>query len=466
MRLLEDDVAIVGIACVFPDAPGVTAFWENILSARCSITDHPMPAAQRLVDPDSPYFERSHTIRGGYLRDLFTFEPLRYGIMPDSIEGGNINHFMALRLAQEALEDAGLEGDRLPRDRTNVIIGAGQYVNPGNTNWIQHGLVLDQTMAVLQHLHPDYTAAELEEIRNALRESLPPIGADTVPALVDNLLTGRISNRLDLKGANYNHDAACPSSLIAIDNGVQDLLLDRCDVAIVGGSSAGIPPQGFLTFSKLGALSHLPALRPFDRAADGTLMGEGAGLVVLKRRADADRDGDRVYAVIKGLGVSSDGRGGGMLAPRLEGEAMAIERAYRDAGVSPETVGLIEAHGTGIPLGDVTEIHALAKVFGPGHGTVATCGVGSVKSMIGHTLAAAGVAGFIKAALALYHKVLPPTANCDEPNPDLELGKTPFYISTETRPWIHGGNQAPRRAGVSAMGFGGINSHCVLEEHV
>jgi acyl transferase domain-containing protein len=165
------------------------------------------------------------------------------------------------------------------------------------------------------------------------------------------------------------------------------------------------------------------------------------------------------------MGIASDGKSGGLLAPRLEGEALAIRRAYEATGIAPETVALIEAHGTGIPLGDRTEIRALSAVFGPRRGRRPTCGVGSVKSMIGHTISASGMAGFIKAALALHHRILPPTANCDEPHPDLELDKTPFYINTRARPWVHGGSRGPRRAGVSAMGFGGINSHCVLEEY-
>lgn len=464
MKAFQDDIAIVGMACVFSEAPDVRAYWENILAGRCCITDHPLEKTRRIVDPDSPHYERPYTLRGGYLKDLFTFDPLKYGIMPDSVVGGNSNHFMALRLTGDALDDFGAGGKDIPRERTDVIIGAGSYINPGSANWMQHGLILDQTIELLGHLHPEYGREELDEIRRKLRESLPPINAQIIPALIDNLLTGRIANRFDLMGANYILDAACSSSLIAVDHGVKNLLLGNCDLALVGGVTAGIPPQGMMTFSELGALSRLPALRPFDRDADGTMLGEGGGVIVIKRRKDAEKDGDRIYAVIKGVGIASDGRASGPLAPRLEGEVLAIKRAYRAADLSPQTVGLVEAHGTGIPLGDTTEIRALTEVFGPRRKGVATCGVGSVKSMIGHTISAAGIAGLIKAVLALHHKILPPTVNCDEPNPDLELEQTRFYINCETRPWIHGDSAAPRRAAVSAMGFGGINSHCVLEE--
>jgi len=187
-------------------------------------------------------------------------------------------------------------------------------------------------------------------------------------------------------------------------------------------------------------------------------------MMVLKRLADARRDGDRVYAVIKGVGISSDGRGLSVMAPRVEGEVLALRRAYEKAEVSPRTVGLIEAHGTGTPVGDATEVKALTHVFGPRNGGAPWCGLGSVKSMVGHLMPAAGVAGMIKAALALHHKTLPPTLHCEQTNPLLELEKTPFYIVSKARPWIHGERSAPRRAGVNSFGFGGINAHAILEE--
>jgi acyl transferase domain-containing protein len=220
-----------------------------------------------------------------------------------------------------------------------------------------------------------------------------------------------------------------------------------------------------MLFCAIEGMSRLSELRPFDKKADGTMLGEGVGMLLLRRTKDAERDGNRIYAVIRGVGTASDGRAKGLLAPRVEGQELAIRRAYQADGVDPGTVELIEAHGTGIPLGDVTEISALTRVFGPRPGSRPTCGIGSIKSMIGHCRSAAGIAGIIKATLALYNKVLPPTLHCDEPNPDLHLEKSPFYVNTETRPWIRPRGGTPRRAGVSAMGFGGVDAHCVLEEH-
>jgi acyl transferase domain-containing protein/4'-phosphopantetheinyl transferase EntD len=227
---------------------------------------------------------------------------------------------------------------------------------------------------------------------------------------------------------------------------------------------ASTPAPILMVFCQLNALSRKGQIRPFDKEADGTLLGEGLGMIVLKRQQEAERDGDRIYALIKGIRTASDGRALGLLAPRIEGEELALRRAYEAVGIPPRSVGLIEAHGTATPVGDVTEIQALSRVFGPRDGESPWCAVGSVKSMISHLIPAAGIAALIKTALALYHKVLPPTLNCDEPNPKLELDKTPFYINTETRPWIHGA-ATPRRAGVNAFGFGGINAHAILEEY-
>ena len=275
-------------------------------------------------------------------------------------------------------------------------------------------------------------------------------------------MTGRIANRLNLKGPNFLIDAACSSSLLAVQAAMQELRSGRSRLMLAGGVNASTPAEAFMIFCQLGALSRQSRIRPFDTAADGTLLGEGLGIVVLKRLEDAKSDGDRVYAVLKEVGQASDGRGLGLLAPRLEGEALAIERAYRQSGIDPDSITLIEAHGTGIPLGDQTEINALRQVMPDRNGRVPHCALGSVKSMICHCIPAAGVAGLIKTAMALHYRVLPPTL-CETINPDLELETTAIFINTEARPWIHSPRR-PRRAGINAFGFGGINTHAILEE--
>lgn len=464
--IMNRDIAIIGIAGMFPCAPDLNTYWQNIISKVDAISDPPEGwAAKEVFDPNSIANDRIYCKRGGFLGDIARFNPLEYGIMPSSVDGGgDPEQFLALRVAYEAFYDAGYTERPIDRTRVEVIVGKGAYVNRGHTNVIQHGLVIDQTLEILKRLYPEYTGEKLHAIKQELKASLLPFNAETVPALIPNITTGRIANRFDLMGANYTVDAACASSMIAVEIGVQNLAAGKCDLAIVGGVHAAATPLHLMLFSQINALSRKGKIRPFDKDADGTLLGEGVGMVVLKRLEDAERDGDRIYAVVKGIGTASDGRALGLLAPRLEGEELALRRAYESTGISPCTIGLIEAHGTGTQIGDVTEIQALSKVFGPRNGVYPWCAVGSVKSMISHLIPAAGIAGLIKTVLALYHKILPPTLNCDEPNPKLNLDKTPFYINTETRPWIHG-RAEPRRAGVNAFGFGGINTHAILEEY-
>jgi acyl transferase domain-containing protein len=453
------------MGCVFPGSPDPETFWENICAKRSFIADHPDPQAVRYLDRDSRDFERVYSLRGGYLGSLATFDPTRHGVMPADVQGGDGDQFLALRAATAAIEDAGVDLGAIRRDRVEVILGHSTYFTPGNLNWFQTGVALDQTIDVIRSLNPAVSAEEAARIREALKRSLPPMTPQTPTALLPNVIASRISNRMDLMGASYIIDAACATSHIALGNAVKDLLTDACDYVLVGATQASCMVLELMLFCAIEGMSRLSELRPFDKQADGTMLGEGTGVLLLRRTKDAERDGNRIYAVVRGVGTASDGRAKGLLAPRLEGQQLAIRRAYEVDAVDPRTVELVEAHGTGIPLGDATEIKALTSVFGPRQGSRATCGVGSIKSMIGHCRSAAGTAGIIKATLALYHKILPPTLHCDEPNPDLQLQNTPFYINTETRPWVRPSGGTPRRAGVSAMGFGGIDAHCILEEH-
>ncbi len=457
------DVAIVGMACVFPGASDVRTYWQNIVSRVDAVTDAPEDwEGTPYYDPESRANDRLYCKRGGFLRDL-RFKPSDYGVMPMAVDGADPDHFLGLMLAHEALADAGYRDRPFNRERSEVIVGRGTYINRAFTNQVAHCLIVDQVVRLLRELHPDHTEGELQELKERLKASLAPFNAEVAPGLVPNVMTGRIANRLDFMGPNYTVDAACASSLLAADLAMRDLLARKCDLALVGGANVATAAPTFMLFCQLSALSRRGQIRPFDKDADGTLLGEGFGMIVLKRREDAERDGDRIYALIKAIGASSDGRARAVLAPRVEGEALAIQRAYEAAGISPQTVGLIEAHGTGTPVGDLVEVQALARVFGRRNGSAPRCALGTVKSMISHLIPASGMAALIKTALALYHKVLPPTLHCEHPNPELRLDETPFYINTETRPWIHGA-PSPRRAGVNAFGFGGINAHAILEE--
>jgi acyl transferase domain-containing protein len=425
-------VAITGMACLYPGAPDVDAYWRNILG-KVDATSDPPPEAW---DPDiyyDPEFEDTDSTyckRGGYLGSLASFDPLAHGVPPVTV-GGEPDQWLALRIAEAALSDAGAnELPRHIRERTAVVLGKGTYLNGGNAICVQRGLVIGQTLELIRRLHPEYTDAQLQELREEMQRCLPSLGPETVPGLIPNIVVGRIANRLDFMGPTYTVDAACASSLLAVQLAVRDLLRGDCDLALAGGAQVWMPVPTLNLFCRLGALSRREQIRPFDRNADGTLLGEGIGMVVLKRLADAERDGDRVYAVVRGVGVASDGRAVGVMAPRVEGEELALRRAYAEAGLEPDSVGLIEAHGTGTPVGDAAEVQALGRVFGERNGEQPRRALGTVKSMISHTIPAAGVAGLIKASLALYHRVLPPTLNCEEPNPELGLERTPFYINT------------------------------------
>jgi acyl transferase domain-containing protein/phosphopantetheinyl transferase len=454
------DIAIIGIACTFPGAADREAYWRNICAKSDQITE-PLAdwGAERYLNRAGP--TRITTAAGGFLRDLYRFDPAELGIMPSSVDGSEPDQFMALKAARDALADAGyLDGH--DHATTGIVLGHSTYFHRGTGTGMQHGVVIDQVVTLLQQLLPDAPETALTRLREVMAEQLPPFNPDIAPGLVPNVMTGRIANKLDLRGPNYMIDAACASSLIALHIAMEELRAGRSDMMLAGGINASTPAEVYMVFTQLGALSNRAKVRPFDAGADGTLLGEGLGVVALKRVEDAVAAGDRIYAVLKAVGQASDGRGAGLLAPRLEGEILAIRRAYAAADLEPATIGLIEAHGTGIPLGDRTEIQALREVFG---GRVAECprvALGAVKSMIGHCIPASGMAGLIKAALALYYRTLPPTL-CDGLQPDLQLDTTPLYLNTETRPWINRRDQK-RRAAVNAFGFGGINSHAILEE--
>lgn len=456
------DIAIIGLAGVYPDAADAREFWRNICTKRDSISD---------ADPDwvGPYFEagtqaddRIYTTKGGFLRELAQVDPLEVGIMPSVAAGSDPDHLLALKVARDALADAGYLKRKFDGKRAGVVVARGTYGNRGIASMLSRGFFMDQMMDVVRQLRPDFSEAQIRELQTDLKQQLPPYGGDMVGVLTPNVIASLIANRLDFMGPAFIVDAACASSLIALDAAVQELVTGRCDLMLAGGTQAQTPPQLFIQFCQINALSR-DRLRPFQKDAEGTLLGEGCGMLVLKRLADAERDGDRIYAVIKGIGTSSDGKAKGLLAPRLEGEILAMQRAYEGSGIDPRTVDLIEAHGTGTNVGDKTEIESLQAIFGA-RGIGPQIAISAVKSMIGHCLPGTGAASMIKTALALHHKVLPPML-CEDPDPALGIERTPFYINNQTRPWVHGGD-TPRRAGVNAFGFGGINAHVILEEHV
>ncbi|MFJ9710065.1 beta-ketoacyl synthase N-terminal-like domain-containing protein [Streptomyces sp. NPDC101234] len=463
-------VAIVGMAVLLPGAAGLDAYWRNLRDGVDSIgevpdgrwdADYYRPgSATGPAVPDQVYCRR-----GGFVDGLAEVEVTRYGIMPNSVDGTEPDQLIALDVAAAAIADAGGE-DRLPdRHRIGVVLGRGGYLTPGLVRLDQRVRTAGQLVRTLGELVPDLTPGQLARVREAFTERLGPASPESAIGLVPNLAASRIANRLDLRGPAYTVDAACASSLVAVDQAVTELAAGRCDVMLAGGVHHCHDITLWSVFSQLRALSPSERIRPFHREADGILIGEGTGVVVLKRLADAERDGDRVYAVIRGTGVASDGRTAGLVNPDPGGQAHAVRQAWRVAGLdptAPRSVGLLEAHGTATPAGDAAELTTLAEVFGPGGPGGERAVLGSVKSMIGHTMPAAGVAGLVKAALALHHATLLPTLHCDDPHP--ALAATRFRTLDRAEPWETTREQPVRRAGVNAFGFGGINAHVVLEE--
>lgn len=454
-------LAIIGIGCLFPKAPDARAYWVNIKNGIDGIG--PVPTSHWNADdyfdsdPKSP--DRTYAKRGGFL-DPVDFRPLDFGIAPNDLEATDTSQLLGLVAAREALNDAGYGPTRtFDRNRVSVILGVTgtlELVIPlgarlGHPRWkkalANAGVPEDKASQIIDEIGGSYVGWQ----------------ENSFPGLLGNVVAGRIANRLDLGGTNCVVDAACASSLSAMHLAGLELAAGRCDIALTGGVDTFNDIFMFMCFSKTPALSPSGNAKPFDANGDGTILGEGLGMVVLKRLDDAQRDGDRIYAVIKGLGSSSDGKGNAIYAPVAAGQMKALRNAYNLANVSPDTIELVEAHGTGTKVGDGVEASALTEVYRDARPEGTWCALGSVKSQIGHTKAAAGAAGLIKAALALHHKVLPPTIKVSEPLDALKTGKSPFYVNTEKRPWIANAEH-PRRAAVSAFGFGGSNFHCVLEE--
>ncbi|MFM7132557.1 MAG: type I polyketide synthase, partial [bacterium] len=457
-------IAIVGMACLFPQADSPANFWSNILEGRDSIREVPMThwLASDFFNDDPKAPDMTYSRQGAFL-DAVDFAPLDFGIAPKNLEAIDTTQLLGLVVARDALADSGYGngGKVFNRHRASVILGVTgtlEMVIPlgarlGHPIWrkslAECGVDAETADKVVDRISEHY---------NAWQEN-------SFPGLLGNVTAGRIANRLDLGGTNCVVDAACASSLGAVHLAQMELATRRADMVITGGFDTFNDIFMFMCFSKTPALSKTGHARPFDQKADGTSLGEGLGAVVLKRLDDAVRDGDRVYAVIRGVGTSSDGIGQAVYAPKAEGQVRCLKAAYQAAGVDPSTIELVEAHGTGTKVGDGIEVKALAEVYRE-HVTADAgrwCAVGSVKSQIGHTKAAAGVAGLIKAALSLHHKVIPPTIKVGHPAEEILAADSPFYVPTQPRPWAARPWQ-PRRAAVSAFGFGGSNFHAILEE--
>ncbi len=464
-------VAIVGVGAVLPDAPDAPTFWENVKNGRYSISevtpDRWKP--EDYFDPDPSAPDKTYSKIGGWVRD-WTWDPLKWKlpIPPKVSDTMDRTQKWALIGAREALRDYGYPERRLDPDRTAVILGNAMA---GEFHYITAIRIFFPEYAEELASAPTFSAlsekarrAIAEEFRSGVSRRFPPITEDTMPGELANIIAGRVANIFNFHGPNYVVDAACASAMAAMTAAVEGLEEGDYDAVVTGGIDSNMGPTTFTKFSKIGALS-ATGTRPYADGADGFVMGEGAAIFLLKRLADAERDQDRIYAVLRGFGGSSDGKGKGITAPNPIGQKFAVGRAWRRAGIRPDAATLIEGHGTSTKVGDVVEVEGLTETFQEFGLQPGSVPLGSVKSNIGHLKGAAGAAGILKAAFALRDKALPPSLNFDRPNPNIDFAHSPFFVNRELRPWEVSEGRV-RTAGVSAFGFGGTNFHAVLEEHV
>lgn len=439
------DIAIVGMECIFPDAKNLEEYWRNIILGKDSVTEVPDERWNKELyyHPDSNESDVSHSKWGGFIPKI-DFDPLEFGIPPQSLAAIEPTQLLTLLVAKRAMENAGYGDKHTNRENISVIIGAEGGNDLANS-----------------YSFRGFYKQVFGELHQEVKEAFPHTTEDSFPGILANVIAGRITNRLDLGGRNYTVDAACASSLAALELACQELILNKSDMVLAGGADLHNGINDYLMFSSTHALSRKGRCATFDSDADGIALGEGVAILVLKRYEDAVRDGDRIYSVIKGVGGSSDGKALGLTAPRKIGQVRALERAYAQAGISPSSVGLVEAHGTGTVVGDKTELSALTNLFSRSGALPGQTHLGSVKTQIGHTKCAAGLAGLIKASLAVYHGVKPPTLHLQHPNAYYNAQTSPFAFYAESGLW----SEKNRYAGISAFGFGGTNFHAVIANH-
>ena len=459
-------IAVIGLACRYPDAATPRQLWENILARRRQfrrIPDCRLPLADYYdadkKAPDKTYGRQAAVIDG------FDFDWAGRRIPFSTVRTTDIVHWLALETSLAAVADAGYTRETLPGERTGVIIGntlTGEQTraNTMRLRWpfVRRAL---QVAARTQGMDDRQIHLLSRTLKDRYTAVFPPVDEDTLAGGLSNTIAGRICNHLNLMGGGFTVDGACSSSLLAVAHAASRMVDQDLDLAIVGGVDVSLDPFELIGFAKTGALTD-GDMTVYDRGGKGFIPGEGCGFMVLKPLAAARRDGNRVYAVIHGWGISSDGGGSGITAPSVSGQALALERAYLHAPHGIEDLDFIEGHGTGTTVGDRTELEAIARVLGRTpvpHGQLRPCGITSLKSILGHTKAASGIGGLIKAVMAVNRRVVPPTAACTEPHQAFDTDARRLYP-------VRLGRQEPAdrqlTAGVSSMGFGGINCHITL----
>jgi acyl transferase domain-containing protein/acyl carrier protein len=464
----ERAIAIVGVGAILPDSPDAQSFWQNVLAGRNSITevtpDRWLASDYWHPDPKAP--GKTYSKIGGWVRGI-TFESTKLKIPPRVAASMDDGQKWALLCAGEALRDAGYP-NRFDTESTAVILGNAMggerhYETVLRLSFPEYSRALCES-PTFKALPPSAQQTVLAEFQAEIARRLPDTTEDTMPGELTNIVAGRVAAVYNLRGPNFTTDAACASALAGVQSALDSLADHHYDVALTGGMDRNMGATTFVKFSKIGALSP-DGSRPYSAGANGFVMGEGGAMFICKRLEDAEKAGDKIYAVIRGVGGASDGKGKGITAPNPIGQRLAIQRAWKRAGLDPATMTLLEGHGTSTRVGDVSEMESAASVLLEGTPIKHKIALGSVKSQIGHLKSAAGAAGLLKAVLACHHKVLPPSINCDVLSPAIPFDKIPFEVNTKARPWERP-SFAPRRCGVSAFGFGGTNFHVVVEEYV
>jgi enediyne polyketide synthase len=465
----SDPIAIVGAACLYPDARNPSELWENILAGRRAFRRLP-DCRLRLDDyfsDDPQHPDRTYAAHAALITD-YDFDRSRFRVVGSTFRSADMAHWLALDVAARAFADAGFpDGEGLPKESVGVLVGnslTGEFSRAGimRLRWPYVRRTVDAAL-VEQGWSPEDRGSFLHRLETQYKAPFPPVGDETLAGGLSNTIAGRICNYFDLHGGGYTVDGACASSLLAVANACTALAVGDLDIALAGGVDLSLDPFELVGFAKVGALAK-GEMRVYDARSAGFWPGEGCGLVVLMRASEALAQGRRIYAFIRGWGISSDGSGG-ITRPEVEGQRLALERAYRRAGFGADTVGFFEGHGTGTTVGDATELETILSA----RHQAATAGrgpdgrraaIGSIKAIMGHTKAAAGVAGLLKATLALHHQVLPPSIGWEQPHAHLAADDASIELLRSGEPWPE---ELPLRAAVSAMGFGGINTHVVLE---
>jgi enediyne polyketide synthase len=452
------------MACRYADAASPADLWQNVLAQRRAFRLFPKERLDlaEYWSSDPRAVDSIYARRGTFIED-FHFDRLHYRIAGDTYRSADMTHWLALASATTALADAGYpDGSGLPKETTGVFVGntlTGEFSRAGvlRQRWPYVRKVLSSVLEQ-EGFKQSESVALINKLEPAYKQPFPPPGPETLAGSLSNTIAGRICNYYNLGGGGYSVDGACASSLLSVIHGCSALLSGDLDVAVVGGVDLSLDPLELIGFCRMGAIAS-DGMRIFDANPTGFLPGEGCSFIVLERYADALAAGHRIYSVIKGWGISSDGAGG-LTRPEVKGQTLALRRAYRRAGFSIADVDYFEAHGTGTEVGDTVELQALmAERKAAGATRRAT--IGSVKAIIGHTKAAAGIAGLLKACLSVWHGVVPPTTGCVSPHPELCKDGASLEIARESRPWETAG---PRRAAISSMAFGGLNTHLVLEQ--